>query len=80
MNTTLNRDILMGKWKQMRGKVRQQWGKLTDEQINQIGGDYERLVGVLQENYGYARENAMQEADMWIANMSEGSKNHMSNS
>jgi uncharacterized protein YjbJ (UPF0337 family) len=80
MNTTVNRDVLMGKWKQIRGKVRQQWGKLTDNQIDQIGGDYERLVGVLQENYGYTRDKAMQEADMWISNMSEGSNDRMTSS
>ncbi len=80
MNTTVNRDVLMGKWKQLRGKARQQWGKLTDNQLDQIGGDYERLVGVLQENYGYTREKAMQEADMWITNMDEGSNDRMTSS
>jgi uncharacterized protein YjbJ (UPF0337 family) len=78
MNTP-NRDILMGKWKQMRGMVREQWGKLTDNQIDQINGDYERLVGVLQENYGYTREKAMQEADRWIDNMNRGAKDSMGN-
>ncbi len=78
MNTP-NRDILMGKWKQMRGRVREQWGKLTDNQIDQIGGNYDRLVGVLQENYGYTREKAMQEADRWIDNMNRGAKDTMGN-
>jgi uncharacterized protein YjbJ (UPF0337 family) len=80
MNTAVNRDILMGKWKQVRGKVRQQWGKLTDNQVDQINGDYERLVGILQENYGYTRDKAMQEADMWITTISEGSNERMTNS
>ena len=80
MNTTVNRDVLMGKWKQLRGKAREQWGKLTDNQLDQVGGDYERLLGVLQENYGYTREKAMQEADMWITNMSEGSNDRMTSS
>jgi len=78
MNTP-NRDVLMGKWKQMRGMVREQWGKLTDSQIDQIGGNYDRLVGVLQENYGYTREKAMQEADRWIDNMNHGAKDTMGN-
>lgn len=78
MNTP-NRDVLMGKWKQMRGMVREQWGKLTDSQIDQIGGNYDRLVGVLQENYGYTREKAMQEADRWIDNMNRGAKDTMGN-
>ena len=72
-------DILMGKWKQLRGRVREQWGKLTDSQIDQINGDYDRLVGTLQENYGYTREKAMQEADRWITDMNLGSKDTMGN-
>jgi uncharacterized protein YjbJ (UPF0337 family) len=78
MNTP-NRDILMGKWKQVRGMVREQWGKLTDNQIDQIGGDYDRLVGTLQENYGYTREKAMEEADRWIGNMDRGGRAPMGN-
>ncbi len=78
MNTP-NRDILMGKWKQMRGRVRQQWGKLTDNQVDQIGGDYDRLIGTLQENYGYTREKAMEEADRWIDNMNRGGRDSMGN-
>ncbi len=78
MNTP-NRDILMGKWKQMRGRVRQQWGKLTDNQVDQIGGDYDRLIGTLQENYGYTREKAMEEADRWIDIMNRGGRDSMGN-
>ncbi len=73
------RDILMGKWKQLRGRIREQWGKLTDNQIDQIGGNYDRLVGVLQENYGYTHEKAMEEADHWIENMNRGSRDAMGN-
>jgi uncharacterized protein YjbJ (UPF0337 family) len=78
MNTP-NRDVLMGKWKQMRGMVREQWGKLTDNQVDQIGGNYDRLVGALQENYGYTREKAMEEADRWIMNSDRGGKDTMGN-
>ncbi len=60
---TPNRDILMGKWKQLRGRVRKRWGKLTDDRIGQIGGSYERLVGVLQERYGHLRQKSAQQAD-----------------
>ncbi len=74
-----NRDVLMGKWKQMRGRVREQWGKLTDSQIDQIAGNYDRLVGTLQENYGYTREKAMEEADRWIDNMNRGARDTMGN-
>ncbi len=74
-----NRDILMGKWKQIRGRVREQWGKLTDNQVDQIGGNYDRLIGTLQENYGYTREKAMEEADRWIDNMNRGGRDNMGN-
>jgi uncharacterized protein YjbJ (UPF0337 family) len=73
------RDILMGKWKQFRGRMREQWGKLTDDQIDQIGGSYERLLGVLQENYGYTHEKAIEEADRWIDNMNRGGRDTMGN-
>ena len=46
MNVTVNKDVLQGKWKQMKGKVKQQWGKLTDDQLNQINGSYEELAGL----------------------------------
>ncbi len=58
-----NRDILMGKWKQLRGRFRTRWGKLRDNKIDQIGGHYQRLVGVLQENYGQARQKASKQAN-----------------
>jgi uncharacterized protein YjbJ (UPF0337 family) len=79
MNSQVNRDVLMGKWKQIRGKVRRRWGKLTNNQIDQIGGDYERLVGVLQEKYGYARSKATHEADRWIDRVGRGSKGSKQN-
>jgi uncharacterized protein YjbJ (UPF0337 family) len=74
-----NRDVLMGKWKQFRGRVREEWGKLTDNQIDQINGDYDRLIGVLQENYGYTREKAMQEADRFITNLDRGGRDTFGN-
>jgi uncharacterized protein YjbJ (UPF0337 family) len=79
MGGSPNRDVLMGKWKQFRGRVREEWGKLTDNQVEQINGDYDRLIGVLQENYGYTREKAMQEADRWIGNMERGGRDTFGN-
>lgn len=71
MNVTVNKDVLMGKWKQLRGKVRQRWGKLTNNQLDQIGGNYERLVGVVQESYGYSRERAQEQVDGFLAGLKE---------
>lgn len=52
----MNQDTLKGEWGQLRGRVRKRWGKLTDDDLDQIAGDREILVGKLQERYGRARE------------------------
>jgi uncharacterized protein YjbJ (UPF0337 family) len=51
-------DILQGKWKQLRGAVKERWGELTDDDVDQVEGNFDRLVGKLQEKYGYAKEKA----------------------
>jgi uncharacterized protein YjbJ (UPF0337 family) len=57
----MNEDIFGGTWKQMKGNVREWWGKLTDDDIERIGGNKDKLLGVLQERYGYTRERADEE-------------------
>jgi uncharacterized protein YjbJ (UPF0337 family) len=54
----MNQDVLAGKWKQMRGQVKEWWGKLTDDDLDRIDGKLDKLTGVLQERYGYARDQA----------------------
>ena len=54
----INWDQMKGNWTQFKGHVRQQWGKLTDDEIDQIEGQREILIGKLQERYGIAREEA----------------------
>ena len=54
----MNKDILAGKWKQVKGKVRDWWGDVTDDDVAQINGKFETFVGVLQERYGYTRAQA----------------------
>jgi uncharacterized protein YjbJ (UPF0337 family) len=66
MSVTINKDVLQGKWKQARGKVKQQWGRLTDNELDQISGYYDELAGLIQERYGYSREKAQQELDAFI--------------
>jgi len=61
----MNRDIASGKWKQIKGKVRQQWGRLTDDQLDEIDGRMEQLVGRVQEAYGLARDEAERQVDDW---------------
>jgi uncharacterized protein YjbJ (UPF0337 family) len=59
----MNQDILSGKWKQMRGELKTWWGKLTDDDFERIGGQKDKLVGLIQERYGYTREQAEQEVE-----------------
>ena len=57
----MNQDILSGKWKQMRGEVKQWWGKLTDDDLDRIDGAMDKLAGALQERYGWERDQAERE-------------------
>jgi uncharacterized protein YjbJ (UPF0337 family) len=57
----MNKDQLQGKWHQAKGDVRTHWGKLTNDDLEQIDGNLEKLVGLVQERYGYARERAEKE-------------------
>jgi uncharacterized protein YjbJ (UPF0337 family) len=57
----MNKDILHGKRRELKGLVKEQWGKLTDDDLEKIEGEAERLVGLLQARYGYAKEKAEQE-------------------
>jgi uncharacterized protein YjbJ (UPF0337 family) len=54
----MNSDILAGDWKQMKGKVREQWGKLTDDDLDVAEGRREQLLGKIQEHYGLAKDEA----------------------
>jgi uncharacterized protein YjbJ (UPF0337 family) len=56
---------LKGQWTQLKGQVREQWGKLTNDDIDQIHGKAEQLVGKIQERYGVAREDAQRQVDSW---------------
>lgn len=59
----MNTDIFEGRWRQMRGELRSWWGKLTDDDVEKIAGRKDRLIGMLQEKYGYTRQTAQQEVD-----------------
>ncbi|HYB44655.1 MAG TPA: CsbD family protein [Candidatus Methylomirabilis sp.] len=62
----MNKDILEGKWKELKSKVKEQWGKLTDDDLDRVEGQSERLIGLLQQRYGYAREKAEQEYKQFV--------------
>jgi uncharacterized protein YjbJ (UPF0337 family) len=51
-------DILRGKWKQLKGSIKERWGELTDDEVDEVEGESQKLVGLLQEKYGYAKEKA----------------------
>jgi uncharacterized protein YjbJ (UPF0337 family) len=62
----MNTDVLKGKWHQVKGNVRKQWGKLTDDDLDQIQGDSEILMGRIQERYGRTKDEAQREVDRWL--------------
>ena len=55
-----------GNWKQLRGKAKQQWGKLTDDDLTAAAGRREQLAGKIQERYGVAKEAAQKQVDEWV--------------
>lgn len=61
----MNKDIIAGEWKQVKGDLQRQWGKLTDNVMDQINGDRTKLLGAIQENYGMAREEAEEQLRKW---------------
>ena len=62
----MNKDIAAGQWKQLKGKVREQWGRMTDDEVDQIQGRYENLIGKIQEKYGVARDEADKQASEFL--------------
>jgi len=63
----MNSDVFAGKWKQIRGGAKEWWGKLTDDDLEKVDGKCDKLVGLLQERYGYAREKAEEEINRRVA-------------
>ena len=61
----MNWDQIEGKWKQLKGGVKQQWGKLTDDDLDVIAGKKDQLVGKIQERYGISREEAQRQVDSY---------------
>jgi uncharacterized protein YjbJ (UPF0337 family) len=70
----VNTDILEGKWKQMRGQMKEWWGKLTDQDLDVIAGKRDKLIGALQEKYGWAKRDAENEVSRRLREMDEESR------
>lgn len=71
----MNKDILKGDWNLVKGKIKEKWGELTDDDITQINGKRDQLLGKLQKKYGITKQNAEEELDQWEKNYS--SKNRI---
>jgi len=67
--TTLNCDRVAGNWRQIKGKVQQQCGKLTNDDLNLVEGKRTELVGRIQERYGIRRDEAERQIDSWLRNL-----------
>lgn len=62
----MNKDIIQGNWQQLKGKVRQQWGDLTDDEVQRLKGTREELGGLIQKKYGYQKDRVEREIDNFI--------------
>jgi len=62
----MSQDVLKGQWKQLRGKMKEWWGNLTDDDVERIDGSHDKLVGTLQQRYGYAKDRALTEVQRRI--------------
>lgn len=62
----MNWDIIEGKWDQLKGRAKEQWGELTDDDLDVAAGKRDRLAGKIQERYGKTRDEAEKEVDTWI--------------
>lgn len=67
----MNEDVFAGQWKQMRGELKIWWGKLADDDLDRIDGKKDKLIGMLQERYGYARADAEKEVERRFKEYSE---------
>ena len=63
--TPMNAEQLKGKWMQFKGELKAKWGKFTDNDLQEIGGNYDRFVGKVQERYGDKKRELMKWADQW---------------
>ena len=76
----MNKDVFEGKWKQMRGEAKVWWGELTDDDLDKVDGQFEVFAGLLQEKYGYSREQAEEQIEKKMNEYESKLKNSMPNS
>lgn len=71
MATQINSDIMKGKWHQWKGRVKEKWGELTDDQLTRVDGQHEILVGEIQETYGVTKEEAKSQVNDWLSSQQD---------
>lgn len=72
----MNWDQIAGQWTQLKGNIREKWGKLTDDDLDLVAGNRDKLIGKLQERYGLAKDQALASVDKFIADLKPPSKSH----
>lgn len=65
----MNWDQVTGQWKQLKGKVKEKWGKLTDDDLNVVAGKRDQLVGKIQQKYGIEKERVERQIDEWLSSL-----------
>jgi len=72
----MNWSIIQGKWTELRGELRKKWGRLTDSDYDEIAGDKDKLIGRLQQRYGYAKDEAERQADSVLSSVTAKPHEH----
>jgi uncharacterized protein YjbJ (UPF0337 family) len=70
----MSQDVFKGQWKEIKGRLKEWWGDLTDDDVNRVEGNQDKLVGILQQKYGYAKERAMQEVSSRLDQLGKRNK------
>jgi uncharacterized protein YjbJ (UPF0337 family) len=73
----MNEDILQGQWKQVRGELQSWWGRLTNDDLDRIQGSTDKLAGILQERYGYSKQQAHHEIADFMENLEDKIKDKL---
>lgn len=67
----MNQDQLEGKWKELKGSVKEKWGKLTNDHLDEINGKQEKLIGRIQHEYGVSKEEAQDQVKLFMNDLSK---------
>jgi uncharacterized protein YjbJ (UPF0337 family) len=67
----MNWDQAAGQWKELKGEIKQQWGRLTENDIDRVAGKFDRFVGKIQQKYGIAKEEAQKQVNIWLSNFNK---------